>query len=92
MEERKAVACPKTALFDKKECNEWDVTQKLFKKKINNYYKAEKARKELGDFIKHRMGHAREWFKKMTAEQEKDVKDAMEKWNKEGVPKKIQTV
>jgi hypothetical protein len=53
----------------------------LFKKKINNYVKAERARKKLGDSIKHRIGHAKEWFKKITAEQEKEVKDAIEKWN-----------
>ncbi|KAG1818403.1 hypothetical protein EV424DRAFT_1347668 [Suillus variegatus] len=92
VEEREAAAHPKTAVFYKKECNEWDVAQKLFKQEINDYNKAERARKELDDSIKHRMGHAREWFKKMTAEQEKEVKDAMEKWNKEGAPEEIQAV
>ncbi|KAG2112713.1 uncharacterized protein F5147DRAFT_771253 [Suillus discolor] len=92
VEEREAAAHPKTAVFYKKECNEWDVAQKLFKQEIDDYDKAERARKELDDSIKHRMGHAREWFKKMTAEQEKEVKDAMEKWNKEGAPEEIQAV
>ncbi|KAG1820804.1 hypothetical protein EV424DRAFT_1347051 [Suillus variegatus] len=61
-----------------------DVAQKLFKQEIDDFDKAERVRKELDDSIKHRMGHAREWFEKMMAEQEKEVKDAMEKWNKEG--------
>lgn len=91
-EEREAAARPKTALFYKKECNEWDVAQKLFKEEINDYDKAERARKGLGESIKHRMGHAREWFRKMTVEQEKEVKDAMERWNKEGAPEDIQAV
>ncbi|KAG2063377.1 hypothetical protein BDR04DRAFT_1123299 [Suillus decipiens] len=56
--EREAVAHPTTALFYKKECNEWDVVQKLFKEEINDYDKAERLRKGLGDSIKHRMGHA----------------------------------
>ncbi|KAG1736823.1 hypothetical protein EDD22DRAFT_852207 [Suillus occidentalis] len=91
-EEREAAAHPKTALFYKKECNEWDVAQKLFKEEINDYDKAERVRKGLGESIKHRMGHAREWFRKMMVEQEKEVKDAMERWNKEGAPEDIQAV
>lgn len=91
-EEREAVARPKTAQFYKKECNEWDVAQKLFKQEMNDYDKAERANKRLGESIKYRMGHAREWFRQMTAEQEKEVKEAMEKWNKEGAPEEIQAV
>ncbi|KAG1883264.1 hypothetical protein F4604DRAFT_1677614 [Suillus subluteus] len=91
-EEREAAARPKTALFYKKECNEWDVAQKLFKEEINDYDKSERVKKGLSESIKHRMGHAREWFRNMTAEQEKEVKDAMEKWNKEGAPVDIQAV
>ncbi|KAG1859424.1 hypothetical protein C8R48DRAFT_673966 [Suillus tomentosus] len=44
----------------------------VFKQEIDDFDKAERARKELDDSIKHRMGHAREWFKKMMAEQEKE--------------------
>jgi hypothetical protein len=33
-----------------------------------------------------------QWFRKMMAEQEKEVKEAMKKWNKEGVPEEIQAV
>ncbi|KAG2358380.1 hypothetical protein BDR07DRAFT_1489516 [Suillus spraguei] len=90
--EREAVAHPKTALFYKKECNEWDVAQKLFKEEINDYDKAERLRKGFNDSIKHRMGHAWEWFKKVTTEQEKEVKDAMDKWNREGAPEEIQAI
>ncbi|KAG1901340.1 uncharacterized protein F5891DRAFT_1187625 [Suillus fuscotomentosus] len=78
VEERKALARPQTALSYKKECNEWDVAQKLFKQEIDDFNKAERVRKELDDSIKHRMGHAREWFKKMTAKQEKE-KDNLKK-------------
>ncbi|KAG1849446.1 hypothetical protein DFJ58DRAFT_842653 [Suillus subalutaceus] len=78
-EEREAVAHPKTALFYKKECNQWHVAQMLFKQGINDYDKTERLRKGLDDYIKHQTGHAREWFNKMMIEQEKEVKDAMEK-------------
>ncbi|KAG1840441.1 hypothetical protein F4604DRAFT_1690778 [Suillus subluteus] len=91
-EEREAAARPKTALFYKKDCNEWDVAKKLFKQEIDDYDKAERLRKGLADSIKYRTGHAREWFKRMSIEQGKEVKDAKEKWNREGMPQEIQAI
>ncbi|KAG2352797.1 hypothetical protein BDR07DRAFT_1497620 [Suillus spraguei] len=91
-EEREAAAHPKDAAFYKKEVSDWDVMQKLFKKEIDEYDKEEQAKLGVKNEIKHRTGHARDWFKNMTPAQWKEVENAREKWNKEGAPLESQTM
>ncbi|KAG1801990.1 uncharacterized protein BJ212DRAFT_1304913 [Suillus subaureus] len=90
--EREISACPKEASFYKKKLTDWDMTQKLFKHEINEFDKAEQARKGVNDPIKFRTGHAREWFNKMSPTQKKEVEYAREKWNKEGAPEESQAI
>ncbi|KAG2369563.1 hypothetical protein BDR07DRAFT_1477168 [Suillus spraguei] len=58
------------------------------------FYKKEEEQAKLGvkNEIKHRTGHARDWFKNMTPAQWKEVENAREKWNKEGAPLESQTM
>jgi hypothetical protein len=52
------------------------VTQKLFKHEIDEFDKAEQARKGVKDPIKFHTGHAKEQFNKMSPTQKKEVKYA----------------
>ncbi|KAG1721765.1 hypothetical protein EDD22DRAFT_854317 [Suillus occidentalis] len=91
-EEREATSHPREASFYKKSLTEWDVAQKLFKQEMDAYDKAEQQRKGLEKSIKYRTGHAREWFDAMSPSQQKEVKSAMAKWNKEGAPEESQAM
>ncbi|KAG1838548.1 hypothetical protein DFJ58DRAFT_733799 [Suillus subalutaceus] len=90
--EREISARPKEASFYKKKLTDWDVAQKLFKQQIDEFDKAEQARKGDKDPIKFRTRHAQEWFNKMTPAQKKQVEYAREKWNKEGAPEESQVI
>ncbi|KAG0696995.1 hypothetical protein DFH29DRAFT_879023 [Suillus ampliporus] len=91
-EEREAEARPKDAAFYKREANDWDVTQKLFKQEMDEYDKEEQAKLGVNNEIKYRTGHARKWFNNMTPAQQKEVEDAKEKWNREGAPPESQAI
>ncbi|KAG1870310.1 hypothetical protein F4604DRAFT_1926547 [Suillus subluteus] len=91
-EEREAAARPKDAAFYKKEASDWDVAQKLFKQEIDEYDKEEQAKLGVKNEIKHRTGHARNWFKNMTPAQKKEVENAREKWNSESAPLESQAM
>lgn len=88
--EREAASRPKEASFYKKVLTDWDVAQKLFKKEMDEYDKAEQAKKGDSHAIKYRTGHAREWFNNMSPGQKKEVEDAKKKWNEEGAPEETQ--
>ncbi|KAG0698281.1 hypothetical protein DFH29DRAFT_1002933 [Suillus ampliporus] len=91
-EEREAEARPKDAAFYKREANDWDVVQKLFKQEMDEYDKEEQAKLGVNNEIKYRTGHARKWFNNMTPAQQKEVEDAKEKWNREGAPPESQAI
>ncbi|OJA17540.1 hypothetical protein AZE42_13394, partial [Rhizopogon vesiculosus] len=88
--EREALARPKEASFYKKVLTDWDVAQKLFKKEMDEYDKAQQAKKGTSHAIRYRTAHAREWFNNMSQEQKKEVEDAKKKWNEEGALEEIQ--
>ncbi|KAG1887756.1 hypothetical protein F4604DRAFT_1674924 [Suillus subluteus] len=62
---REISARPKEASFYKKMLTDWDVAQRLFKQEMDEFDKAEQARKGVKDPIKFRTRHAREWFNQM---------------------------
>ncbi|KAG1873079.1 hypothetical protein F4604DRAFT_1681149 [Suillus subluteus] len=90
--EREISARPKEASFYKKKLTDWDVAQRLFKQEIDEFDKAEQARKGVKDPIKFRTCHAREWFNQMSSTQKKEVDYAQEKWNTEGAPEESQVM
>jgi len=59
---------------------------------MDAFDKAEQRRKDLQQSIRYRTGHAREWFDNMSPSQQKEVKFAMTKWNREGAPEESQAV
>ncbi|KAG2108114.1 hypothetical protein BD769DRAFT_1392801 [Suillus cothurnatus] len=87
---REISARPKEAAFYKKKLTDWDVAQRLFKQEMDEFDKAEQARKGVKDPIKFRTRHAREWFNQMSLTQKKEVDYAREKWNTEGAPEESQ--
>ncbi|KAG1721246.1 uncharacterized protein EDB91DRAFT_1088514 [Suillus paluster] len=89
---REISARPKEASFYKKKLTDWDVAQRLFKQEINEFDKAEQARKGVKDPIKFRTCHAREWFNQMSLTQKKEVDYTQEKWNTEGAPEESQVM
>ncbi|KAG1742041.1 hypothetical protein EDB19DRAFT_1907804 [Suillus lakei] len=91
-EEREATSRPREASFYKKSLTKWDVAQKLFKEEMDAFDKAEQQRKSLQQLIKYWTGHAREWFDNMSPSQQKEVKFAKTKWNREGAPEESQAV
>ncbi|KAG1883236.1 hypothetical protein F4604DRAFT_1677596 [Suillus subluteus] len=90
--EREISAHPKEASFYKKKLTDWDMAQRLFKQEINEFDKAEQARKGVKDPIKFRTCHAQEWFNQMSLTQKKEVDYAREKWNTEGAPEESQVM
>jgi hypothetical protein len=90
--EREANARPTEASFYKNELLDFAVAQRLFKEEIDSYDKAEQKKKGVQNEIKYRTKHAHQWVDNMSASQRKEVKDAKEKWNKEGAPEKSQAV
>ncbi|KAG1832273.1 hypothetical protein F4604DRAFT_1946218 [Suillus subluteus] len=91
-EEREANARPKDASFYKKKLTDWDVAQKLFKQEIDDFDKGEQRKMGVPHSIKHRTGHARQWFNNMTSAQQKEVQQARDKWNEEGAPAESQAM
>ncbi|KAG1786054.1 uncharacterized protein HD556DRAFT_1450035 [Suillus plorans] len=91
-EEREANARPKDASFYKKQLTDWDVAQKLFRQEIDDYDKEEQRKMGITHSIRHRTGHARQWFNNMTSAQKKDVQRAKDKWNEEGAPAESQAM
>ncbi|KAG2137106.1 uncharacterized protein EDB93DRAFT_1253722 [Suillus bovinus] len=89
---REISARPKEASFYKKMLTDWDVAQRLFKQEMDEFDKAEQARKGVKDPIKFRTCHAREWFNQMSLTQKKEVDYAREKWNTEGAPEESQVM
>ncbi|KAG2125352.1 uncharacterized protein EDB93DRAFT_1110245 [Suillus bovinus] len=89
---REISARPKEASFYKKMLTDWDVAQRLFKQEMDEFDKAEQARKGVKDPIKFRTRHAREWFNQMSLTQKKEVDYAREKWNTEGAPEESQVI
>ncbi|KAG2134939.1 hypothetical protein BD769DRAFT_1385570 [Suillus cothurnatus] len=69
-EQGKGDQCPSKG---EKKLTDWDVTQKLFKHEIDEFDKAEQARKGVKDPIKFHTGHAKEQFNKMSPTQKKEV-------------------
>ncbi|KIK33355.1 hypothetical protein CY34DRAFT_99735, partial [Suillus luteus UH-Slu-Lm8-n1] len=90
--EREISARPKEASFYKKKLTNWDMAQRLFKQEIDEFDKAEQARKGVKDLIKFHTCHAREWFNQMSLTQKKEVDYAQEKWNTEGAPEESQVM
>ncbi|KAG1797214.1 hypothetical protein EV424DRAFT_1546703 [Suillus variegatus] len=90
--EREANARPKDASFYKKQLTDWDVAQKLFKQEMDDYDKEEQQKMGVPHSIKHRTGHARQWFNSMTFGQKKEVQQARDKWNEEGAPPESQAM
>jgi hypothetical protein len=89
---REANARPREASFYKNELLDFAVAQRLFKEEIDSYDKAEQRKKGVQNEIRYRTEHAHQWVNNMSASQCKEVKDAKEKWNKEGAPEKSQAV
>lgn len=89
---REISARPKEAAFYKKKLTDWDVAQRLFKQEMDEFDKAEQARKGVKDPIKFCTRHAREWFNQMSLTQKKEVDYAREKWNTEGAPEESQVM
>ncbi|KAG1819994.1 hypothetical protein EV424DRAFT_1347324 [Suillus variegatus] len=89
---REISARPKEAAFYKKTLTDWDVAQRLFKQEMDEFNKAEQARKGVKDPIKFCTRHAREWFNQMSLTQKKEVDYAREKWNMEGAPEESQVI
>ena len=91
-EVRERAARPRDAAFYKKELTSWDVVQKLFKREMDEYDKAQQAEKGVKHVIKYRASHAREWFNGMTPSQKEEVENARAKWEKEGAPEESQAL
>ncbi|KAG2050551.1 hypothetical protein BDR06DRAFT_1064676 [Suillus hirtellus] len=70
---REISACPKEAAFYKKMLTDWDVAQRLFKQEMDEFDKAEQARKGVKDPIKFRTRHAREWFNQIHKKQANQI-------------------